>query len=76
MAVQVLPLPGTMVLRLNTGVDDDGNPVYTNRRWSNISPQADSQAVYDAAQVIAGLQVHPLSTVQHQENSELVDDGN
>ncbi len=74
MAVQALPLPGTLVLRLNTGVDDEGNPVYTNRRWSNINPNADIQAVYDAAQVIAGLQVHPLSTVQYQENSELAEE--
>lgn len=74
MAVQVLSLPGTLVLRLNTGVDQEGNPVYSNRRWSNVNPNANSEAVYDAARALAGLQVHALSTVQYQENSELVEE--
>lgn len=72
MAVQVLPLPGTLVLRLRTGMDGDGEPVYTNRRWSNINPEADSEAVFDVAQAIAGLQIHALTAVEHQENSRLV----
>lgn len=74
MAVQVMGLPGTLVLRLNTGTDGDGNPVYTNRRLSNVHANAESEAVYDVALAIAGLQVHPLTTVQHQENSELVEE--
>ncbi|MBU4515578.1 MAG: DUF1659 domain-containing protein [Eubacteriales bacterium] len=75
MAVQALPLFGTLVLRLSVGLTDDGKPIYRTRRWSGIKPTAANGDVYAVAEAFAGLQEHIMTAVEYQRNSELADDG-
>ncbi|MEW6540751.1 MAG: DUF1659 domain-containing protein [Bacillota bacterium] len=73
MAVNATPVAGVLIARFAVGLDAQGNPVFRNRRWSGVKPEAADQNVYDAALALAGLQVHPLNAVQRQVTSELVE---
>ena len=42
MAVTVKPLVTRLQLRLNTGLDEDFNPIYRTRSYSNIKTDADN----------------------------------
>ncbi|WP_027355840.1 DUF1659 domain-containing protein [Desulfofundulus thermocisternus] len=67
-------VPGTTVLRLvlQTGMDDEGNPVYRNKNLNNIRPDAADQDLFDVAQALAGLQEYPLAGVNRIDNVRLL----
>jgi len=69
MAVQAIPADTDLVLRLQTGVNENGDPVFTNRRYGNVKTDATDQALYDVAAQIAGLQVHTLNSVMRDDRA-------
>jgi len=71
MPVSAIPIVTRMVLRLNTGLDENFNPVYRNRTWSNIKPSATDADLHELAQELAFLQVHTLSSVRKVDENEL-----
>jgi|Deesub1362A_J573_1020465.scaffolds.fasta_scaffold00925_11 hypothetical protein len=73
MAVQAVPLASVLVARFVTGTDAEGNPILRARRWSKVKPAAPDQGVYNAAQAMAGLQVHTLAAIERQLTSELIE---
>lgn len=63
MAVNVTPMSSRLALKVNTGTDTDGNPVFRTRSFSGVKPAAADQDVYDTAQAIAGLQQHVVEEI-------------
>ena len=71
MAVNVIPVNARLQLRLNTGLDENLNPVYRTRSFSNVKPSADNEDLFELAQEIGLLQVHTLETVRRIDEVEL-----
>ena len=71
MSVVVIPLGTRMTLRLNTGLDENLNPVYQNRSWHNVKPTASHANLMELGQEIATLQVHTLDAVRRVDENEL-----
>lgn len=75
MALEVVPVSSRLSLRLQTGIDDEGNPVLRTRSYSGVKPSAADQDVYDVAQIIAGLQQHPVEQITRVKEEALVETG-
>ena len=71
MPVNAIPVSARLQLRLNTGFDEDLNPLFRTRSFSNVKPSADNEELFDLAQEIGSLQVHTLSTVRRVDEYEL-----
>ncbi|MDI6711410.1 MAG: DUF1659 domain-containing protein [Bacillota bacterium] len=71
MAVTSMPLGSALLVQVQTGVDGSGNPVVRTRRWSNVKAAATDQDVFDVANVIAGLQAHPVVDIVRQDSEDL-----
>ena len=73
MALEIAPLSSRVSLRVNTGTDDEGNAVYRTRSFSGVKPGAADQDVYDVAQVLAGLQQHPVEEISRVNENGLIE---
>ncbi len=71
MSVNVIPVSARLQLRLNTGLDENLNPVYRTRSFSNVKPAADNEDLFELAQEIGSLQVHNLEAVRRLDEVEL-----
>ncbi len=71
MAVSVIPVNARLQLRLNTGLDENLNPVFRTRSFSNVKPTADNEDLFELAQEIGSLQVHSLDAVRRVDEVEL-----
>jgi len=75
MAVVKTPANTTLRLAFQTGVNDNGDPVYRRRSLTNVKHNASDQNIYNVAEVLAGLQVYNLAQVHRADNAQLIDDG-
>ncbi|OIQ10398.1 DUF1659 domain-containing protein [Neomoorella thermoacetica] len=71
MPVVSTPLATALQLRLQTGTDAAGQPVYRVRSYSRVKPAAADQDVYDVAQAIGGLQVYPVTAISRVNENDL-----
>lgn len=71
MAVVNTPLATSLRLQVQTGTDAGGNPIYRVRSYSRIKPDAADQDVYDIAQALGSLQVHPVNAISRVNESDL-----
>ncbi|MBC7324301.1 MAG: DUF1659 domain-containing protein [Moorella sp. (in: Bacteria)] len=71
MAVINTPLATTLRLQVQTGTGADGKPLYRVRSYSRVKPSASDQDVYDVAQAIGSLQVHPVNAVSRVDENDL-----
>jgi hypothetical protein len=71
MAVSVIPVNARLQLRLNTGLDENLNPVFRTRSFSNVKPAAGNEDLFVLAQEIGSLQVHSLDAVRRVDEVEL-----
>lgn len=71
MAINVIPVNARLQLRLNTGLDENLNPVYRTRSFSNVKPAAGNQDLFELAQEIGSLQVHNVEAVRRLDEVEL-----
>ncbi|MBF7081689.1 DUF1659 domain-containing protein [Desulfallas sp. Bu1-1] len=71
MAVNSVPVEVSGTLVLQTGVDNDGNPVYRRKILRNIKPEAPGVDVYNVMQALALLQVHPLISILREQVDRL-----
>ena len=55
-----------------TGFDFDGNPTFKTKNYNNIKVDADHGGLFEAAQAIGSLQVHPVDKVSRNDLSQLV----
>ncbi len=71
MAITVVPVSARLQLRLNTGLDEDFNPVYRTRSFSNVKTGAGNADLFELAQEIGTLQVHTIDSVRRVDEVEL-----
>lgn len=71
MAVTAIPVGTRFTLRLNTGLDENLNPVYRNRSFSNVKPTASHAHLHDLAQEFGSLQVHTVELIRRLDENEL-----
>jgi hypothetical protein len=72
MAVNKVPAGTILRLKLQVGVDEQGNPVYRNRNLRYVNFEAVEQDLFDVAQSLAGMQEYTLAAVQREDNANLV----
>ncbi|MCD8509947.1 MAG: DUF1659 domain-containing protein [Bacillus sp. (in: Bacteria)] len=58
-------------LNFVVGFTDEGEPIFKAKHYRNIDPQAGSEAVYDSAMALAGLQQHEVERVERSNTYEL-----
>lgn len=71
MPVVNTPVASSLQLRVQTGTDASGQPLYRVRTYNRVKPAATDQDVYDVAQSLGGLQVHPVSTISRINEGDL-----
>ncbi len=62
----------TLILILENGVDEKGNPVYLRKSIKNICETATEQAIYDVGNALGQLFSTPLSSICVDEDYVLV----
>jgi len=55
-------------LIFETGVDEEGNPVYRYKSFNNIKPEATPDALYAVATALAPLQQHSLFEIERNDS--------
>lgn len=73
MNVDVSPVSTRLQLRLNTGLDEDLNPIYRTRSYSRVRPEADNGDLFELALGIEGLQQHTINAVRRVDEVELTE---
>ncbi|WP_031514102.1 DUF1659 domain-containing protein [Desulfofalx alkaliphila] len=63
----------TLRLKLQTGTDHQGNPVFVNRSYRNIKMDAEDQKVYEVAELLAGLQTFTLNAIERIDANQLIE---
>ena len=71
MPVNAIPTQTRLIMRLNTGFDENLNPLFRNRSFSNVKPSASNVHLYDLAAAMGTLQVHALSSISRADTAEL-----
>ncbi len=71
MSVTVTPIGSRLTMRLNTGLDENMNPVFRNRPFHNIKPGADNTDLFELAHELGSLQVHTIDSVRRADENEL-----
>mgnify|MGYP000940881495 CR=1 FL=1 len=74
MALVVTPISSRLTLSVNTGTDEEGNPVLRTRSFSGVKPAAADQDVYDVALVLGGLQEHFVEEISRVNEDGLADE--
>lgn len=71
MAVGSTKIDTDLVIVVNVGVDEDGNEILKNKRFSKIKTNAADQDVYDVAIAIGNLLDGTLSDVKRVDSNML-----
>ena len=72
MAVTTMNNPSSLRVKLDAGRDDStGNTIVKSKTYSNIKPEATSQAIYDVATALEGLQESSVLEVVKIDNTTL-----
>jgi len=71
MSVTVIPIGTRLTLRLNTGLDENMNPVFRNRSWANLKPSATNETVHEIGEQLGSLQVHHVDAIRRADENEL-----
>lgn len=72
MAVIKTPQSSKLVVKVQTGVNTSGNPVYRLRSFQNVKPSAADADVHAVAQALADLQQHAVANIARVEEGNLV----
>ena len=72
MAVITVPQSSTLVVKVQTGLNASGNPVYRNLNFSNVKPSAADADVYAVGLGFAGLQTYPAVNLVRVDTGNLV----
>ncbi len=73
MAIINTPVSAGLRLLVQTGVDEQGNPIIRSRSFNRVKPSALDQAVYNAAVAIGELQLYPVTAVRKLAEVDLIE---
>lgn len=60
-----------LILKVQTGTTDLGNPVYASRTFSKFNPSIADADLLTIGEAMANLQKYPLASINRQDNSAL-----
>lgn len=72
MAVSKVAASAELTLKVQTGVNAAGQPVYRARTFRNLKPAATDADVYDIGAAVGALQAHPVAAVSRVDTGNLV----
>ena len=72
MAVVTVPQSSTLTVKVQTGLNAAGNPVYKNLNFASVKPSAADADVYAVGVGFAGLQKYPAVNVARVNTDNLV----
>jgi len=72
MAVILAPNYSRCLVRLQSGVDEDGNPILVSRSYGRILPTASHEDVYEVMMALMNLQNFTVYSVHRLEEGELI----
>lgn len=75
MAIIQMPDASRLVLTLDDGADDEGNPLTKTKSFNNVKPEASDEALFNVADSLAQLQTRDLVSVDRHDRAQLIDDG-
>ena len=73
MAVNKVPQGTKLVIKVRTGVNASGNPVFRQRSYSNIKTNAADVDMHAIGTALAGLQKHPVESIFRTDDGQLVE---
>ncbi|MGE4273521.1 MAG: DUF1659 domain-containing protein [Desulfitobacterium sp.] len=71
MAVVSIPLASTLVVVYQSGTTSAGAPITRQKSLTNVRYDASEQALFDVAQALFSLSLHPVIDVNLRKNYEL-----
>ncbi|MEL1135509.1 DUF1659 domain-containing protein [Desulfitobacterium sp. THU1] len=74
MAVVSTPLASTLVVVYQSGTTPAGAPITRQKGLTNVRHDASEQALYDVAQALFSLTLHPVIDVNLSRNFQLSDE--
>ena len=74
MAVNKEDLSTKMILKLQKGTNENGQPVYTQRSVTNINPMISDDDFSAIGAGIGALQAYPVEAVERQDQAALVNE--
>lgn len=72
MAVVKVPQTSKLVIKVQTGINASGNPVYRLRSFQNVKSGAADSDVFAVAEGMAGLQKNTVISIARQDDNTLV----
>jgi hypothetical protein len=72
MPAQLIPGSRTVVLTLQTGVDQEGNPKYKSISYGQMKSNATLDGIYSFAQAVANLQAFTLVSLGLVDRGRLI----
>ncbi|MEG6585013.1 DUF1659 domain-containing protein [Dendrosporobacter sp. 1207_IL3150] len=74
MAIVKVPQSSRLIIKVQTGVNTAGNPVYRQRSFNNLKPGAVDSDVHAVGLALSSLQLHPVEGVSRIDDAQLVDE--
>lgn len=71
MAVNKAEQTAKLMIKVQTGVNASGNPVYRQRSFANMNPALTDEDVLSIGTMIGELQEHGVEAISRQENAVL-----
>lgn len=72
MAVIKVPQSSRLILKVQTGVNDDGKAVYRQRSFNNLKADATDDDIHAVGLVLAGLQQYQVEAIGRIDDVQLV----
>lgn len=72
MAVNQVRLTSALILKIKSGVDENGNDVFKNISLKKVKTNALEQDIFDIAQGFAGVLRNPVEGIMRQDLNELI----
>ncbi|MDF2875430.1 MAG: hypothetical protein K0R22_2113 [Sporomusa sp.] len=72
MAVVKAPQSGKVVLKVQTGINATGSPVFKLRTYANVKSEAADSDIFAVAEGLGSLQQHTLVDIVRQDINNLI----
>jgi hypothetical protein len=59
-------------LVFETGIDEQGHPVYKTKTFNNVKKEATTDQLFQAAQALSALSNDPLNTIERNDSTDIM----